>query len=259
MEDQPKNTGKQLDPETRWRILGNGVVAGILALGLVLSAAIVTGGLVRIKAQDATITVTGSAKKPITSDLIVWSGYFSATSYSTSEAYTQLKANQSKVKSYFLAQGVPEEEMIFSSINTSPIYEILPSGNYSNFVSAYQLGQSVTIRSQDVDKITQLSRQATDLINEGVDFSSDPPQYIYTQIAELKVEMLAEATKDARVRAEQIAASAGSRVGALRYAKMGVIQITPLYSSEISDYGINDTSSLEKDITAVVSCQFAIK
>ncbi len=247
------------DDKLKVRLVGYALIASILALGLVLSAAITTGGLVKIKSQDTTITVTGSAKKPITSDLIVWSGYFSATSFSTSEAYAQLKGNQEKVKNYFVDQGLKETDMVFSSINTTPIYEILPNGNYSNYVSAYQLGQSVTIRSSDVEKITELSRKATDLINEGVDFSSDPPQYIYTQIADLKVEMLSEATKDARLRAEQIAESAGSKVGELRFAKMGVIQITPLYSNEVSDYGMNDTSSIDKDITAVVTCQFAIK
>jgi hypothetical protein len=36
------------------------------------------------------------------------------------------------------------------------------------------------------------------------------------------------------------------------------MQITPLYSNEVDDYGINDTSSLEKEITAVVHCQFEI-
>ncbi len=248
-----------LADEGKLKIAGGAIVAVILALGLIMSSAIATGGFVSVKSKDTTITVTGSAKKQITSDLITWSGYFSASAPTTAEAYTQLKLGQSKVRSYFLSQGIAEKEMIFSSINTSPIYEILPNGNYSNVVGAYQLGQSVTIRSKDIEKITELSRNATDLINEGVEFASDPPQYMYTGIADLKVEMLAEATKDARTRAEQIAQSAGSKVGKLRYAKMGVFQITPLYSNDVSDMGVNDTSSMEKEITAVVTCKFAIE
>jgi hypothetical protein len=70
--------------------------------------------------------------------------------------------------------------------------------------------------------------------------------------------MLAEATKDARKRAEMIVENAGNKLGDLKYADMGVMQITPLYSNEVDDYGINDTSSLEKEITAVVHCQFEI-
>jgi hypothetical protein len=81
---------------------------------------------------------------------------------------------------------------------------------------------------------------------------------MYTKIADLKVTMLAEATKDARKRAEMIAENAGNTLGKLKYADMGVIQITPLYSNEVSDYGMNDTYSLEKEITAIVHCEFEI-
>jgi hypothetical protein len=71
--------------------------------------------------------------------------------------------------------------------------------------------------------------------------------------------MLAAATTDATKRAQMIAENAGSKLGSLTYADMGVMQITPLYSNEISDYGISDTTSLEKEITAVVHCTFKIK
>jgi hypothetical protein len=66
------------------------------------------------------------------------------------------------------------------------------------------------------------------------------------------------ATQDAYKRAEQIAKNAKGQVGGLRGTRMGVFQITPLYSNEISDYGINDTSSLHKEITAVMNCDFEI-
>lgn len=71
--------------------------------------------------------------------------------------------------------------------------------------------------------------------NQGVEFQSNPPQYFYTKLADMKVKMLSLATKDTMVRAEQIASNAGSKVGALRAARMGVFQITPLYSNEVSN------------------------
>jgi hypothetical protein len=70
--------------------------------------------------------------------------------------------------------------------------------------------------------------------------------------------MLAEATKDAKERAKQIAENTGSSVGSVRSARMGVLQITPSDSNEVSGLGINDTSSLEKDITAVVNIEFEV-
>lgn len=234
-------------------------VAAILAISLVLSAQVLGSSLVKIKSADNVITVTGSAKQQIKSDQAVWTGSFAAQASELTRAYQQLEASQEKVREYLLGKGFAEKDVIFTSINTEMRNKMLPNGQYTNEVEAYRLSQQVEIRSQDVDKITTLSREATELINQGVEFQSYPPQYFYTKIADLKVEMLARATKDARTRADQIAQHAGSRVGALRAAKMGVFQITPLYSNEISDYGINDTSSLEKEITAVVNCEFETK
>lgn len=234
-------------------------VAVILALGLIISAAVVSNGFVKLKMAGNTIVVTGSAKKQIKSDFAVWNGTFATQSPQLNTSYNQIKNDQNKVRDYLKAQGINEKDMTFSSINTEVRYVTLPNGSSTNQVEGYRLYQTVEIRSANVDKITELSRQTTDLINQGVEFQSNPPQYFYTKIADMKVKMLSLATKDARVRAEQIASNAGSRVGALRAARMGVFQITPLYSNEVSDYGINDTSSLDKEITAVMNCEFEIK
>ncbi|MBI4970275.1 MAG: SIMPL domain-containing protein, partial [Candidatus Omnitrophica bacterium] len=80
-----------------------------------------------------------------------------------------------------------------------------------------------------------------------------------TGLGELKIEMLREATKDAKKRAEEIATSSGNKIGPIRSARMGVFQITPVNSYDTSDSGYNDTSSLEKRVTAVVKAEFAIQ
>lgn len=234
------------------------LIAVILAAGLITSTFIATNGLVEIKGNRS-ITVAGSAKQQLKSDLIVWKGSFSCQSPMMAEAYAKLKADSDKVKKYLMGKGLNEKDLVFSSIDTSPIYEVNYNGQYTNNIIAYRLYQQVEISSEDVDRISQISREATELMNEGVEFQSSPPQYFYTKIADLKISMLAEATKDAKNRAEQIAQNTGSKIGALKSAKMGVFQITPLYSTEVADYGINDTSSLEKEITAVVTCTFEMK
>ncbi len=88
---------------------------------------------------------------------------------------------------------------------------------------------------------------------------SEPPRYLYTKLGDLKIEMLAEATKDATARARQIADNSGAKLGAVREARMGVMQINPAHSTEVSDSGNNDTTSLEKEITAVVSAKFELR
>ena len=245
--------------EFKGKIITYSLVALIAALGIILSAAILTNGVTEIKGGGNKITVTGSAKQQITSDLIVWTGSFSAKSSVMQDAYEKLKADKQRVFDYLVNAGVPEKKIIFSSINTNTYYVILPNGQYTSDVDYYELNQTVTISSEEIDKVTEISRNVTELINEGIQFQSNTPQYMYTKIADLKVTMLAEATKDARKRAEMIAENACSKLGNLTYADMGVIQITPLYSNEVSDYGMNDTYSLEKEITAIVHCDFEIK
>ena len=88
---------------------------------------------------------------------------------------------------------------------------------------------------------------------------SAAPSYIYTKLADLKIAMLADATKDATTRAQQIAGNSGSKLGPILDARMGVMQINPAHSYETSDSGRNDTSSFEKEITAVVSARFALE
>lgn len=245
--------------ENKHRTFGNIIVALILATGLVLAAAIGVNGIKQVKGNDTSIVVTGSAKQQITSDLIVWTGYFHCKNAVITDAYSNLEDSRAKVTDYLMNLGIKEDEMVFSSITTSTYYVYNEYGNCTNDIDYYDLSQTVTITSKEIDKVTQLSRNVTELLNEGIQFDSYSPQYLYTQLADKKVAMLAEATKDATKRAQMIAENAGSTLGDLTYADMGVMQITPLYSNEISDYGMSDTSSLEKEITAVVHCTFTIK
>ena len=245
--------------ESRIKNMTNLFIAIICAIAIVVSSLIIVNGLSEFKEGNNRIIVTGSAKQKITSDLIVWTGSFSAKSPSLKDAYTELEVDKAKVLEYLTKEGVPTDKIVFSSINTYTNYIILPSGQYTSDIDYYELNQTVTISSEEIDKITESSRQVTELINEGIEFQSNAPQYMYTKIADLKVTMLAEATKDARKRAEMISQNAGNELGELKYADMGIIQITPLYSNEISDYGMNDTYSLEKEITAIVHCEFKIK
>ncbi|WP_167957306.1 SIMPL domain-containing protein [Anaerosporobacter faecicola] len=245
--------------ENKHKVLGNIIVALVLAAGVIISAVIGVNGIVKIKTDRTNIIVTGSAKQQIVSDLIVWTGYFHSQNKVLTDAYTDLEKSREKVSKYLTSLGITEDEVVFSSISTNTYFYNDEYGNSTNEVDYYDLSQTVTITSSDIDKVTDISRSATELLNDGVQFQSYDPQYLYTKLADIKVTMLAEATKDARKRAEMIAENAGSKLGDLTYADMGVMQITPLYSNEISDYGMSDTTSLEKEITAVVHCTFTIK
>jgi hypothetical protein len=229
-----------------------------LAIGLVVASVFVSWGFVKSKNRDQAITVTGSARKRIKSDLVIWKAGVSFQSPMLADAYRALSESVPRVKAYMVSKGIAENQITVSSISSQTLHAKSNEGEDSGAITGYSLKQELEVRSNDVDKIAKVAREATELINQGILLESMPPEYHYTKLGDLKVEMLTEAAKDAKVRAAKIAESTGSSIGSVRSAKMGVLQITPADSNEVSDTGMNDTSALEKDITAVVNISFAV-
>ena len=233
--------------------------AALLALGLVGAAWTLGAHAMGVANSRATITVTGSAKKTIRADLAVWRGSFNAQSPRIEDAYAELEASARRVRAYLVGKGFADSALVFSQVQTQPQYPRSREGIETGAPESYRLVQTVELRSRDVGRLDRLARESTELIRQGVRFESYPPEYLVTGLADLKVEMLAAATRDAKARASEMARNAGSRVGRLRSARMGVFQVTPANSTMVTDYGINDTSSIEKDITSVVSVSFEIR
>jgi len=237
----------------------------IIILGLCIAAATIVSSLIFSKAllqmkrfSEEVINVTGSAEKRIKSDSIAWTSKFTVRDPQMTVAYQRLKENLESVKGYLLSKGIREEEIIVAQVETEILYQKNEKGNDTNQIEAYRLNQAIEVRSFEVDKVTAISREATELINQGIELISNAPEYFYTKLSELKLEMLSEATRNAKKRAEQMAASTGNKIGLMRSARMGVFQITPVNSVEVSDWGENDTRSLEKKVMAVVKIDFAI-
>jgi hypothetical protein len=151
--------------------------------------------------------------------------------------------------------------MVRSSIRTITLKEQkqgFPDESSAGKILGYRLSQNIEVRSKDVQKVASVARVATELLEQNIMIDSQTPEFYCTSIGDLKQSMLADAAKDAQVRARKIAESTGSKIGPLRSAKMGALQITPPDSTQVSDEGISDTASIEKDITAVVNVSFSL-
>ncbi|HAB53833.1 MAG: hypothetical protein A2315_12745 [Ignavibacteria bacterium RIFOXYB2_FULL_35_12] len=231
----------------------------VLGISLIVCSVIFVTAWRANYSSNQTITVTGSAKKDITSDLGILRGSITVEAPTAELAYQELKRQKPVLTSYLASNGFPEKEIEFFTMNGYPIYEISPSGYQTSKVRAYTYSQRIEIKSNDVNKIKSISLEITSLIEKGVSFNVEMPEYHYSKIADVKIEIQAEAAKDAMNRASRIALSTGRELGPMRSARMGVIQITPRLSNQISDYGVNDLSSIEKEITAVVNASFEIE
>ncbi len=237
------------------------IILGVcIAAATIVSSVILSKGFLKImKITREQITVTGSANKQIISDYIVWRAAFTVRDPDMGKAYKRLSADLDKVKNYLLAHGVKEQELTIPQVAIEQLYKKDSRGNDTNELLDYRLSQIVEVRSENLPQITKVSRSITELIDQGVQLNSGAPEYLYRRLDDLKIEMLALATENAKLRAENMAKATGNRIGPIRSARMGVFQITPVTSNEVSDYGVNDTSSLEKKVTAVVTASFAIE
>jgi len=242
-----------------WTKLGTVLVTGV---SLILCSWILGHYWKRTHVQNETVKVTGLATKDFISDLIVWRGNFSRKATTLKEAYDGLKTDADIIKGYLLKKGVSDSEMVFSAVNIMKDFRYITNANgqSSSVFDGFSLSQSVQIESHDVDNIERISREITDLINMGVEFYSQFPEYYSTRLADIKLEMLAQASMDAKTRALQIAENAGARLGELRNASMGIFQITGQNSSE--DYswgGTFNTTSKSKTASVTVKLEYYLK
>lgn len=230
-----------------------------LAIGLIVSAYIIGSSIKAIKSYNK-IEVKGYAEKEIISDLGIWQGDCSST-FSTDliTAYKKLQDNVNRTINFLINKGVSRKEIQTSSVTTNKHFKINEKGFTTNIIEGYTLTQRIIVTSQNVELIKILGNEATEIIQEGVELYSDPPQFFYTKLDTLKIEMLGDAAKDAKKRAEKLAESTNSKVIGISSARQGIFQITDPYTTDVSDYGYNDTYSIRKVIKAVVTIEFLIE
>lgn len=237
----------------------------IVCLSVIICVSIFSVSIIALKtAQNDYIVVTGSATKSFVSDLIVWRGSFSKKATTTKDAFAKLRNDTAAVKNYLIKNGVNEENIIFSSIGLKEDYEheFNQDGRLTKTIFiGYTLTQRVTIESPEVDKIEKISRDITELIDLGVEFFSMPPEYYYTKLDELKLDLIAKSAENTRMRAETIVKESGAKIAKLRSANLGVFQITPENSStdSYSSGGTYDISSKNKTAFITTRLEYLIK
>lgn len=240
----------------------NSVNAIIIALAIVLFAGI-AGAAFKYKYRTADkITVTGLAEKDFVSDLIVWNGNYSRTNMDLKAAYAALKADESNIRAYLKNKGLNETELVFSSVDINKDFsnKTDESGRIvSSVFNGYVLKQTVKVESKNIEKVESISREITELIEQGIEINSSAPAYFYSRLSELKIDLLAKASADAKNRAESIAKNAGSSLGSLKTANMGVFQITGKNSNEDYSYGgAFNTSSKNKTASITLKTEYAV-
>ena len=247
------------------------LAAGIMGIAVIAGTLIIANALYRARALGNTVSVTGSSERVIQSDTIKWTGSFSRTvdQNSLKNGSDLMKSDLKILTDYLKTNGIQDSEITFQPMTESTICESQNNVQYDknggqlcggNLVSGYSLQQSFTVESNSVDHVSQIAQQASnDLISKGLTFTSNAPEYYYNKLGDLKMDLISEATKNAKDRAEKIIQTTGGQIGGVQSAGTGVFQITQVNSTEVSDYGTYDTSSIQKKVTAIVRVSFLLK
>ena len=235
----------------------------IIALAIVVAAWLLGRAYTyKYRSQD-TIVVTGLGETEFVSDLIVWDGEIVYETQDVASGYAQLERNKQKVLEFIISRGVAAEQVVFKFVNvykqTEPVYNA--AGNYAGqrFIG-YRLSQGFSIESSEVDKVENISREISSLIAQGVSIEAFQPSYYYTKLDDVKLSLIERASADARTRAEKIAENAGTAIGRVASAKMGVFQITGANSNEeFSAGGSFNTTSRQKKARITMRVEYRVK
>ncbi|HEY4621819.1 MAG TPA: SIMPL domain-containing protein [Gaiellaceae bacterium] len=229
-------------------VAGLALIAVALALGLF---AVADG--IRDRGGGDTISVTGSAKRSISSDYLIWNASISVQRETTGAAAAQLERWLERTLAALRASGIQDDELTVAAISTASVR------GRAGKLTGFRLTRSLQVRSARLDAVVAAIEDSSRLLAAGVPLSAGQPQYVYTKLAELRPALSADATKDALRRAEAIVEITGDELGGVRNVYSSPFQVTAPGSTEVEDYGIYDTSTREKEVTAVVNVTFAVK
>jgi len=228
----------------------------ILGISFIIGCALVSQTFYKVKQLDNTLSVTGSTKQKVVSDAVKWVSGFSRTILESDlkNGYVQMKEDEEVVSKFLKEKGFTEQNVVISPVFMDQVYKYDASAPRE-----YTLRQTVELKSSEVQKVTEVSKNIQEVINQGILFSTQYVEYVYTNLPELRINLLSEAIKDAKARAEKIAESSGKKVDMIKSASIGVVQVLPVNSVEVSDYGAYDTSSIEKEVMVTVKASFNMR
>ena len=230
--------------------------AAILASSLGIGLAKVGSGFASRTSNG--ITVTGSAKTSATADNAVWTLSVSLTRPTVAAAVEKVQSDVDALTKYLTSGGVSADQITFGSVSTYANEQWL-NGNNTGKILNYRASRDVVVRTKDVELVKKLSQSIGTILQQGVSVNNYGPQYYISTLSKLRPQLLAEAMKDAKIRAEAITKAVGGKVGSVQSVRAGVFQVTTPDSTMTADGGAYDTSSIEKTVTSTVSVTFSVK
>jgi hypothetical protein len=234
----------------------------LVILGFILGGSFLVASLVgaftvfRLRSLNDVVSVTGSAKMEVTADQGKWTSQISRSVRQSNlkSGYEQIAKDLVVVEDFLKQNGVDK-----SKITVAPVFMMEIYNQNVDAEKQYTLTQNIEVQSEDVQKLQNLSQRGGELISRGLIYSTNSLEFYYSKLPEARIALLSQAIDDAKARAGELAKNSGKKVGSLKSATSGVVQVQSRNSTDVSDYGSYDTSKIDKQITVTVKASFTLK
>ncbi len=252
--------------------MDNKIKSSIVIGAAIVLTALILGKCFQNRNENLdSISVIGLGTKDFVSDEILWSGSFATNSMDIKTAYSKIISDQKTVTNFFISKGFKANEFSFGAVNFQKKYNEVrtenPNGEsgikYEQVFEGYEATQTITFSAKKnppmMQRIEEVSSKTSELINSGIELTSNSIQYTYSALPSLKQSLIENATKDANERAVKIVKTADGSLGKLKSASMGVFQITGQGSTQEDSYGgNNDTFSKNKTARITVRLEYEL-
>lgn len=241
------------------------VIVGLcLLLGLSIAGWFVGRGATRFRSDSRVVTVKGLVEREVKADQAVWTLGLRRASETLADAHTRISADRDAAVAFLKKQGFADGEIERQPTRTVDKL----AREYGQPQAAdrfrYVVTTSVVVRTTNVDLVRAALGATEELLKAGVVLDGEReggganPRYVVSRFNDLRPQLLAESTRNARATAQQFAADAGARVGGIRSANQGSIQIFGLDGGDESA-PFSPTSTPVKRIRVVSTFEFELQ
>lgn len=239
------------------------VLGLLLAVGMASAAFILGVQAKRAVVGQQSITVKGLAEKPIKADAAEWTIHISVASPTQAKALSDVAQTKKVVETFLEKQGFAKESWRVDVETLGPHYEEVVMGDhYRQVQKGYEGYQNIRVVSKDLDKIQAANKAFLQLRAQNQPVIAYEPQYLVSNLEEIKMSLIADATKNARVRATEFVKQDGATVGVMKSARQGAFYILPVGRVDDSDNqygGVYDKTTIDKTARVVVTIVYNIE
>ncbi|MCV6604149.1 MAG: SIMPL domain-containing protein, partial [Porticoccaceae bacterium] len=198
-----------------------------------------------------TAEAKGLAERRVRADQANWEIRFSVDGKSRDDIpalYQQAEQHQQTIIALLKENGFSDNELDIGVVDYQ--YQEFRNEDQKLVDQSHQLTGSIRVETEQVDLVASVRTSVNKLIATGMNINNHSPTYRFTNLNSIKPEMLREATRNARIAANEFAENAGVKVGGIRSARQG--------SFYVRDAGENygDTAKIEKDVRVVTTITF---